>query len=266
MRMFEVSGPYVRLLFFWAGILFFLILELWIPYRENTVSKPKRWVHNLSLTLCNSILLNLIFSVPILATATYTEVNKLGVLHLVQMPGWLRILVTIVIMDFVLYVWHLLNHEMPFLWRFHRVHHSDLNMDVSSATRFHFGELAISAIIKISLIFFLGASFKGVLIFESALVLCAQFQHSSLRIPWWFEKIFLILFVPPSMHRIHHSVIIRERDTNYGTIYSLWDRFLGTLLMNVDQGKIRIGVGAYQSPDKLNLYRLLLMPFTRPIR
>jgi sterol desaturase/sphingolipid hydroxylase (fatty acid hydroxylase superfamily) len=264
--MFDLSGSFIRLLLFWGGILFFLILELLVPYRQITVSKLKRWINNLALTLFNTILIKLIFSAAILGTATYTEVHKLGVLHMIQAPAWLKILLTVAFMDFVLYVWHLLNHEVPLLWRFHRVHHSDLNMDVSTATRFHFGELAISAIIKICLIFFLGASIQGVLIFESALVLCAQFHHSSLKIPEWFEKIFLFLFVPPSMHRIHHSVIIRERDTNYGTIYSLWDRFLGTLLMNVDQAKIRIGVGPYQNPDKLNLHRLLVMPFTRPIR
>ena len=169
-------------------------------------------------------------------------------------------------MDFMLYIWHLLNHEMPLLWRFHRVHHSDLNMDVSSATRFHFGELAISAVIKISIIFFIGASVPGVLIFESVLVLCAQFQHSSLKVPKWMETFWWILFVPPSMHRIHHSVIIKERDTNYGTIFSLWDRFLGTLLTNVDQAGIRIGIGAYPKPAKLNFHQLLRMPFTRPVR
>ncbi|MDY7033196.1 MAG: sterol desaturase family protein, partial [Thermodesulfobacteriota bacterium] len=168
--------------------------------------------------------------------------------------------------DFMLYVWHLLNHEMPFLWRFHRVHHSDLNMDVSTATRFHIGELVISAVIKISLIFFLGASILGVIIFESALVLCAQFHHSSLKVPGWFEKIFWIFFVPPSMHRIHHSVVIKERDTNYGTIFSLWDRSLGTLLKNVNQEKIRIGVGAYPKSEKLNFHQLITMPFTKPVR
>ncbi|MFH1243621.1 MAG: sterol desaturase family protein [Pseudomonadota bacterium] len=264
--MFELSGSAIRILFFWGGILFFLILEILVPYRKSSVSKLKRWINNLALTLFNSILVRLIFSAAILGTATYTETHKLGVLHMLQAPTWLRIVFTVVFMDFVLYVWHLLNHEIPLLWRFHRVHHSDLNMDVSTATRFHFGELAISAVIKISLIFFLGASIEGVLIFESAVVLCAQFHHSSLKIPEWFEMIFLILFVPPSMHRIHHSVIIKERDTNYGTISSLWDRILGTLLMKVDQAKIRIGVGAYRTPNKLNLHHLILMPFTRPIR
>jgi len=104
-----------------------------------------------------------------------------------------------------------------------------------------------------------------VLIFESALVLCAQFHHSSLKVPGWFEAIFWILFVSPSIHRIHHSVIVKERNTKYGATFSTWDRWLGTLLTDVDQDRLRIGVGAYQKPDKLNFHHLLAMPFAHPI-
>jgi len=264
--MFNITESFIRLSLFWGVLLFFLSLEILIPYRPSSVSKVKRWINNLALTLFNSILLNLIFSTAIVYTATYSQANKMGVLNMVQAPGWLKIIVTVAFMDFMLYVWHLLNHEIPLLWRFHRVHHSDLNMDVSTATRFHLGELAISAVIKISLIFFLGASPTGVLIFESVLVLCTQFHHSSLKVPKSFETLWWILFVPPSMHRIHHSVKIKERDTNYGTIFSLWDRILGTLIINVDQNEIRIGVGAYHKPEKLNFHQLLVMPFIKPVR
>ena len=264
--MFAFTEINIRPLLFVGGLIFFLILELIIPYREDSVSKIKRWLNNLGLTVVNSIILNLIFSTLIVSTAVYTQTHKIGILNMFDAPGWLKILATVFFMDFILYVWHLLNHEMPFLWRFHRVHHSDLNMDVSSATRFHIGELTISAVIKISLIYFLGASPVGVLIFESAIVLSAQFQHSSLKVPVWFENLWWILFVPPSMHRIHHSVVIKERDSNYVTIFSIWDRFLGTLTKNVDQNRIKIGVGAYRKPEKLNLQQLLLMPFTKPIK
>lgn len=264
--MFNINESLIRFLLFWGGLLFFLSLEFLVPYRPRSVSKVKRWINNLVLTLFNSTLLNLIFSTAIVSTAAYVQTHKMGVLNMVQAPSWLKILITVALMDFMLYVWHLLNHEMPLLWRFHRVHHSDMNMDVSTATRFHIGELAISAVIKISIIFFLGASALGVLIFESAVVLCAQFHHSSLKAPKWFETFWWILFVPPSMHRIHHSVIIKERDTNYGTIFSLWDRFLGTLLTDVDQAQIRIGMGAYRKPYKLNFHHLLLMPFTGRVR
>ena len=221
---------------------------------------------NLALTIFNSTLIYLIFSSAIVSTALYARTHRMGVLNILDGPLWLKILATLVFMDFMLYVWHLLNHEMPFLWRFHRVHHSDLNMDVSTATRFHIGELTISAVIKISLIFFLGANPLGVVIFESSLVLCAQFHHSSLKVPEWVEKIYWILFVPPSMHRIHHSVIIKERNSNYGTIFSLWDRILGTLISHADQTRIRIGVGAYQRAEKLHFLRLLVMPFTKAVK
>ncbi|MFC1534266.1 sterol desaturase family protein [Thermodesulfobacteriota bacterium] len=264
--MFNITESTIRLLLFGGGILFFFFLELLAPYRLSSVSKVKRWINNLALALFNSIVINLIFSAAIAGTATYVQIHKLGILNMIPAPIWLKILFTVAFMDFILYIWHLLNHKMPFFWRFHRVHHSDLNMDVSSATRFHIGELAISAVIKISVIFFLGADLLGVIIFESAVVLCAQFHHSCLKIPRWFENIFWIFFVPPSMHRIHHSVVIKERDSNYGTIFSFWDRIMETLITRVDQAGIRIGVGAYPKAEKLDFHQLLIMPFTRPIR
>ena len=263
--MIQTDTTFIRFSLFWGGLLFFLLLEILMPYRQSSVSKAKRWINNISITVFNSLILQVVFAGAIVKTAMYVTTHQLGVLNMIMLPGWVKLFVTVAFMDFMLYIWHLLNHEVPLLWRFHRVHHSDLNMDVSTATRFHIGELAISAVIKIALVFLLGASPLGVIIFEAALVLCAQFHHSSLKVPKWFERIFWILFVPPSMHRIHHSVIIKERDTNYGTIFSIWDRLLGTLLKDVDQKAIRIGMGAYQKPDKLNFQHLLAMPLTRPV-
>ncbi|MDY6791796.1 MAG: sterol desaturase family protein [Thermodesulfobacteriota bacterium] len=264
--MFDLNESFIRLLLFWGGLLFFFSLELLVPYRSSSVSKLKRWINNISFTIFNSILLNLIFSTAMVSTAAYVQTNELGMLNMIEGPAWLKLIATVVFMDFMLYVWHLLNHKVPFLWRFHRVHHSDLNMDVSTATRFHIGELSISAVIRIGLIYFLGASYLGVLIYESAVVLNVQFHHSSLKVPQRLEAIWLVLFVPPSMHRIHHSVVIKERDTNYGAIFSIWDRILGTMLVHVNQNRIRIGVGAYRNPDKLNFHQLLAMPFTKPVK
>lgn len=249
----------------WAGLGVFLVLELRAPYRPSTVSKPRRWRTNLSLTVVNGLLLNLAFGAAVLAAVGYVTQHRQGLLYLAGLPPWARLVVAVAFLDFMLYLWHLLNHELPTLWRFHRVHHTDLNLDVSTATRFHLGELAISAAIKIALVFFLGLTLVELLVFEVLLVLCAQFQHSVVRVPKRFERIFWALFVPPSMHRIHHSVLIRERNTNYGTIFSVWDRVLGTLLPDVDQARLRIGVGAYPDPERLGLGRLLTMPFSRPV-
>ena len=262
----STDAAIIRLLVSVGGLVFFLILELLIPYRPSTVSKFKRWVNNISLSIFNTIILRLFFTAPILQTAFYVSENQLGVLNLINVPYWTKIVATVVFLDFMLYVWHLLNHEVPFLWRFHRVHHSDLNMDVSTANRFHIGELAMSAVIKIGLIFFLGADLFGVMVYEILVVATAQFHHSSLKVPSWFEDIYWALFVPPSMHRIHHSVVIKERNTNYGTIFSVWDRLLGTLLRGIDQERIRIGVGAYNRPEKLHFHHLLVMPLTYPVR
>jgi sterol desaturase/sphingolipid hydroxylase (fatty acid hydroxylase superfamily) len=226
----------------------------------------KRLMTNVSLTILNSAVLSLIFASATINTALYVSGNSLGLINRISLSLWPKVLLAVFFMDFMLYVWHLLNHEIPFFWRFHRVHHSDLNMDVSTATRFHIGELAMSAVIKICLIYFIGANLISVIIFESLLVLTAQFQHSSLNVPESIEKVFWIFFVPPSMHRIHHSVKIHERDTNYGTILSVWDRLLGTLLKDISQETIIIGVGPYREPEKLGLPHLLFMPFTRPIK
>lgn len=262
----QAEASWIRFSLFCGGVIFFLAVELLAPYRESSVSKSRRWINNITLTVFNTTILQLLFAGAVVGTAVYVTTHQLGVLNLVQLPGWVKLLAAMVFMDFMHYIWHLLNHEVPLLWRFHRVHHCDLYMDVSTATRFHIGELAISMVIKMSIIFLTGASLPAVLAFESVTVLCAQFHHSSLKVPGWFEKVFWLLFVPPSMHRIHHSVRIKERNSNYGTILSTWDRWLGTLLTNVDQSEIRIGVGAYDEVDKLDFHHLLAMPLTRPVK
>jgi len=256
----------LRAYLFVFGLVLFLALELLVPYRPSTVSKIRRWVQNLGITFFNSMVLKLCFASLIIASFEYVQKNNIGLLATLSAPRWVKFVATLLVFDLVFYLWHRVNHEIPFFWRFHRVHHSDLNMDVSTATRFHIGELAFSAILKIGLIFLLGPTGLGLVIFESALVLCAQFHHSSLKVTGWFEKLFWTLFVPPSMHRIHHSVIIKQRNTNYGAIFSLWDRVGKTFLRDVDQEKIHIGLGAYPHAPTLTFFALFRMPFTKAVK
>lgn len=255
-----------RLMFFAGGIILFLLLEWFMPYRKPTESKVKRSFINLSLGGMNSLLLAALFGSVMAASLAYEGHHQWGLLYQVALPFWMKILASVVILDFLLYVWHVLNHEVPFFWRFHRVHHSDRNMDVTTATRFHVGELAMSSVIRIVIILLLGVGWLDLLVFDSLVMLSTQFHHSSLKVPAGFESVYWLLFVPPSMHRIHHSVIIKERNTNYGAIFSLWDRLCGTLLNGVDQAGIRIGVGAYPRQADLTLSRLLIMPFTRAVK
>jgi len=262
----NLSMAIVRGLISWGGFSIFLVLEFLRPYRPPTVSKTKRLLTIISLTILNSAVFSLLFAAATINSALHVSANHLGILNTFSLPFWQKVFLSVVFMDLIFYAWHLLNHKAALLWRFHRVHHSDLNMDVSTATRFHVGELALSSCIKIGLIYLIGANVVSIILFESLLGLTAQFQHNCVKVPLWFERIFYLLFVPPSMHRIHHSVVIQERNTNYGTILSIWDRLAGTLLRDVDQEGIVIGLGPYRKSGDLGLRSLLVMPFTRAVQ
>jgi sterol desaturase/sphingolipid hydroxylase (fatty acid hydroxylase superfamily) len=252
--------------FFLAGLLPFLLFEYFVSYRPNTVSKKTRLATNLSISVRNGVLLNLLFWTATVSTVAGAEETRACLLNVIGIPHWAKLAGTIILMDFVMYVWHLSNHRIPLFWRFHRIHHSDINMDVSTASRFHVGELSVSACIKIAAVHFIGIDIAGMVLFDCIMVLTAQFQHSSMRVPERYERLYWVVFVPPSMHRIHHSVVIRERYSNYGAIFSVWDRMFGTLLRNVAQEKIVIGLGPYRSSGTLNMWYLLRMPFTRPVK
>lgn len=262
----EINPSLFRIACYVSVLIVLCVFEILRPYREPSLPRAGRWLDNLGITLLNNILLTFSLAPVVSASLAYADRVRTGLFHIFEFHYLLKLFLIIIIMDFLLYIWHLLNHVVPFFWRFHRVHHSDLNMDVSTATRFHFGELAVSALIKASVILLLGVDILGLLVFDALVLATAQFQHSSLRVPEGFERWYWLLFVPPSMHRIHHSVVIRERDSNYGTIFSIWDRILGTMTRNVYQVKIRIGVGAYSDFNRLRFLSLLLMPLTRRVK
>ena len=260
---FPAQWQYIRIILYLAGLLLFLFIESHISYRKPTVSKLRRDVVNLCLTVMNGFFIYIFFSAMIMTAVSYTAEHKAGILNLFNIPVFINIIATVIFMDFMLYIWHLLNHKIPFLWKFHQVHHSDINMDTTTATRFHIGELAISIVIRISLIYFIGAGIAGLIIFECLLSMCAQFHHSSITTTKAFDEWFRRCFVSPSMHRIHHSVKKSERDSNYGTIFSIWDRILGTLKTEVSQSGIKIGLFAYQDSRHNTLASLMCMPFTK---
>ncbi len=253
----------LRFVLYWSGLTIFLLVELFFSYRRPSVSKAKRWLANLPLSMVNGAIYHWFYFGAIMAILTRNEGGEYGLLNQYTLPGWLQVLLGILILDFVIYIWHLLNHKGPFFWRFHRVHHSDMNMDVSTANRFHLGEILMSGLVRLIVIYTFGIPVFSYLLFEIMVNIAIQFHHSSIRLPPAFEKIWRLLLVPPSMHRIHHSVIIKERDSNYGVIFSVWDRFLGTMTKKADQDKIVIGIGSHRDFAKLGFLRLMLMPFTR---
>ena len=248
---------------YWAGVAFFLLCEQGFSYRPPTVARAGRWLANLSLSIINGTIYHLIYTSAIVALIFAVQENNLGLLNAWPLPEWLKIAAGILILDFFIYIWHLLTHELPFLWRFHRVHHSDLNMDVTTANRFHLGEFLFTGVIRLAVIYTFGIGLTAYILFEILVNLSIQYHHSSIRAPAWLERWWVILFVPPFLHRIHHSVRIRERDSNYGVIFSIWDRMFGTLITEVEQEKIVIGIGSHRDIGKLGFWRLLALPFTR---
>ena len=258
-----IDAETIKPILYWGGLFAFLLLELRASYRPNTVSKTKRWVTNLSFTLVNGILYHQIFFAPITALLLSTQEMKLGLLYTFSLPSWLHIFLSILILDFTIYVWHLLNHKIPLLWRFHRVHHSDIDMDASTASRFHLGELLLSGLVRLAVIYTFGVPLLAYILFETIVNISIQFHHSSIAINPAFEKIWIRLFIPPSMHRVHHSVKIAERDSNYGVIFSWWDRIMGTFTWGIDQSRIVIGIGSHRDFAKLGFRHIWMMPFTR---
>lgn len=258
MELFAVK-PYL----YWGGVVFFLLCEQVFSYRPPTVPRVGRWLTNLPLSIINGTIYHLLYTSAIVALILSGQDKNIGLLHAWPLPEWQKIIAGILILDFFIYLWHLLTHELPFLWRFHRVHHSDLNMDVTTANRFHLGEFLFTGMIRLAVIYTFGIGLTAYILFEIFVNLSIQFHHSSIRVPARFERWWALLFVPPFLHRIHHSVRIRERDANYGVIFSLWDRLLGTLVTEVAQEKIVIGIGSHRDFARLGFWRLLAMPFTR---
>ena len=248
---------------YWGGVVVYLLLELAYSYRPDTVSKRDRWFANLPLSILNGIVYHVIYAGTITLLLVSGNREGHGLLNLMPIPFPLKVMLGVLLLDFSIYLWHLLNHVVPLLWRFHRVHHSDMYMDVSTANRFHLGEILLSGLVRISVVYLLGIPLLSYLFFEILVNLSIQFHHSSIRVNHSFERVWGMLFVPPYLHRIHHSVKILERDANYGVIMSVWDRMLGTLVTKVDQDQIVTGIGSHRDFEKLGFWRLLLMPFTR---
>ena len=248
---------------YWGGVVVFLLLELAYSYRTDSVSKRDRWFANLPLSVVNGVVYHAVFASSISMLLVVTGRDGYGLLNLLAIPFPLKLVIGILLLDFSIYLWHLLNHVVPVLWRFHRVHHSDMNMDVSTANRFHLGEILLSGLVRLAVVYLFGIPVLSYLLFEILVNLSIQFHHSSIRVNHGFERLWVLLFVPPFLHRIHHSVKIRERDSNYGVILSVWDRLMGTLVTEVDQEKIVIGIGSHREFEKLGFWRLMLMPFTR---
>jgi sterol desaturase/sphingolipid hydroxylase (fatty acid hydroxylase superfamily) len=257
--------PAVRLGAFLAVFGIIAAWELAAPRRSLRESKALRWTHNLALTVLNSVLVRAVLPVAAVGVAAFAAERGMGLFNLVRVPQPLTILLSVVALDLVIYLQHLMFHAVPLFWRLHRVHHADLDFDVTTGARFHPIEIGLSMLIKFSVILALGPPAVAVLVFEILLNASSMFNHGNVRMPVPIDRILRHVLVTPDMHRVHHSVDPRETNSNFGFSLPWWDRLFGTYRAEPRDGHeaMTIGIDRFRSPRELWLDRMLLQPLRR---
>lgn len=247
----------------------FAVMATWEalrPLRLGNLPRWLRWSNNLALLLAGNLLLRLVFPITAIGFAAWAEAQGWGVLGQVAWPVWAELGLALLVLDMAIYFQHRLFHIVPAFWRLHRVHHADTDFDVTTALRFHPLEIALSMLIKLAVIAALGASPLAVLTFEIVLNAAAMFNHGNVTLPGWLERPLRLLIVTPDMHRIHHSTLLHEANSNYGFNLSCWDRLFAshTPAPSRPQATMPIGLNQLRSRREAWLDRLLIQPFTNP--
>ena len=255
----------IRLIIFLGVFFLMLALEQFLRRHPLVDSKPRRLGINLGITGVDIIVMRLVFGAAAVGAAQFTQERGWGLLNYWDLPSAVELLITVVFLDLMIYIQHVVVHMIPFFWRFHIVHHSDLDLDVSSGLRFHPVEILGSMLFKIGLILALGPTPFAVVVFEAILNSMAMFSHSNITLPLWLDNALRHVIVTPDMHRIHHSVEVNETNSNYGFNLSIWDRTLGTYIHEPKkpQPEIVIGVNSFRKPEEVSLINLLLIPFRK---
>lgn len=257
----------IRLSIFLGLFVVLATLEALAPRRVRSQPRRTRWLTNWSVTVLNTVTLRLMaFALPLLAVgaAIDADAQGWGLFNAVALPLWLEILVVVLIFDFAIWLQHLITHKIPILWRLHRVHHADVDMDVTTAIRFHPVEIALSMLLKIGLVYLLGPAAIAIVVFEIILNGTAMFNHSNLALPKPLDRAVRKILVTPDMHRVHHSVHRDEHDSNYGFALSVWDRLFGTYIAQPAAGHDKMKVGLEWQDDRPSqLGWSLTLPFAR---
>jgi sterol desaturase/sphingolipid hydroxylase (fatty acid hydroxylase superfamily) len=255
--------PTVRVAIFAAAFVLIATGELVAPRRPLTVPRWSRWPGNLAIVLLNTLLVRALLPVTAVSIAVVAETRGWGLFHTVgPLPAWLIIAATVVLLDLAIYLQHILFHAVPILWRLHRMHHADLDIDVTTGARFHPIEIVLSMLLKLGAIVALGAPPLGVLVFEVLLSTGSLFNHGNLHLPLMADSILRWVVVTPDMHRVHHSVDPEETNRNFGFTLSWWDRICGTYRAQPAAGHVgmALGIAQFRDPSELRLDRLLLQP------
>lgn len=259
----------IRLGFFFGIFALMALWEVLSPRRKLVTSKPVRWANNIGLVVFNSFLLRLIFPAAAVGMALFAQEQGWGLFNYYQVPFWLVVLVSVVAMDFFIYLQHIMVHAVPALWRLHRVHHADRDFDVTTGARFHPLEIILSMLIKFAVIMLLGAPVVAVVIFEVILNATSMFNHGNVRIPGAVDAVLRLFIVTPDMHRVHHSIEDDETNSNFGFNLPWWDRLFGTYRAQPRAGHeaMTIGIRTFQTDKWCSwLPGMLAIPFVGRVR
>ncbi len=262
-----LSEPVLRFSVFAGILLAMALIELAIPRRKLGAPKARRWLTNFSIVAIDTFVVRLMgmLAVPLVAVAAavYAEQQGWGLFNVVQWPGWLEFLLALLILDLAIWLQHYVSHKVPVFWRLHKVHHADVDIDVSTAIRFHPIEIALSMLWKIVLVLVFGPAALAVVVFEVILNGCAMFNHANIALPPWLDRMLRVVIVTPDMHRVHHSVLRHEHDSNFGFNLSIWDRIFGTYTDQPEKGHdaMQIGLNDYQTSSPTRLFWSLALPF-----
>ncbi|NOZ61380.1 MAG: sterol desaturase family protein [Calditrichaeota bacterium] len=238
-----------------------IILETFFPLFTDWKNRWKHAARNIFIIFFNSVLLIVLFSKLVGIVFEHSANIKFGLFYRIDAPAWLKIAVVFLLFDLWMYIWHRMNHEIDFLWRFHRMHHSDPNMDVTTALRFHFGELIFSTILRFGIILLLGLSPFILVLYETIMLPVIFFHHSNFYLPEKIDRVLRKVIITPWMHWVHHSDIREEMDSNYGTIFSWWDRLARSFKLRSDPKKIHYGVPEMEDSRWQTIGGMLKTPF-----
>jgi sterol desaturase/sphingolipid hydroxylase (fatty acid hydroxylase superfamily) len=255
--------PTIRLGFFFGVFAVMACWEALVPRRERSVSRWVRWPNNLGIVAVNTLLLRILIPTAAVGLALSGEERGWGLLNALALPYWPSVVLAVVLLDLAIYLQHVMFHAVPALWRLHRMHHADLDFDVTTGARFHPIEILLSMVLKLGIVAALGAPALAVLVFEVLLNGTAMFNHANVRLPQSLDRVLRWIVVTPDMHRVHHSVVPRETNSNFGFNLPWWDRLLGTYRAQpaAGHGAMTIGLEQFRKPRDLWLDRLLVQPF-----
>ena len=262
------NEPIIRLACFFAVLLAMMLWERRKPRRALSLPRARRWPANLGIIVVDSIVLRLVFPVLAVGAAELAAARGWGLFHGLNAPFWLALPASLLILDLAIYTQHVVFHKVAVLWRLHRMHHTDLDFDVTTALRFHPLEIVLSMLIKLVLVTLLGVPAVAVMLFEVILNATAMFNHGNVGLPQRLDRTLRWILVTPDMHRVHHSIRPEETDSNFGFNLPWWDRLFGTYRDQPRDGHtgMRIGLEYFRDRRAIGLDALLLQPFLNPDR